>query len=366
MRKTSLNIIAAVLMLTCTISFADEEKKEEIKKSWFEKIEFKGDFRYKHEISKEEDNPQRSRERLRLRLSMDAEVNTDFSIGARLITGSDDPRSTDQTFTGGFSTKPFSLDRAFFEWTLSPINEVAVTGGKMSNPLFIPGKSNIIWDGDLSPEGLIAKYSPASGNLQPFVTAGSFWIEERKSEKDSWLAILQTGCRLKLADGSQFTLALGYFDYSAAKGYLPFYDSAKSFGNTLDTNGKYANDFNEINIAAEFKFELGNMPTTIFGDYVTNNAADNDSTGVLFGFSLSPKPISISFDYRKLEKDAVIGAFTDSSSWGGGTNGKGMRLSISYEVATNITIGANVYMDTKDLSNGKDCQIYQFELLLKF
>ncbi len=76
-----------------------------------DKIKTKADIRYRHELISEEDEDYiRNRQRIRARVefTMTASENIDGVI--RLASGSEDPISTNQTLTGGFSTKPIMLD----------------------------------------------------------------------------------------------------------------------------------------------------------------------------------------------------------------------------------------------------------------
>ena len=69
--------------------------------SWARGIKLKGDTRYRHELIDREGANQRNRQRLRVRLGLDAKVNDTVSAGLQLATGGDDPRSTNQTLGDG-------------------------------------------------------------------------------------------------------------------------------------------------------------------------------------------------------------------------------------------------------------------------
>ena len=74
---------------------------------------FKGDLRYRHEYIKQEDTDQRDRQRLRARLNMTATVDKSVNFIFALASGStDDPVSSNQDLTGGFSDKPVWIGRS--------------------------------------------------------------------------------------------------------------------------------------------------------------------------------------------------------------------------------------------------------------
>ncbi|MCX7703972.1 MAG: putative porin [Planctomycetota bacterium] len=353
--------------MTAPVMDKKEEKKEE-KKPWTDNITLLGDFRLRHETIKEENVTERNRERIRVRFGAEAKLNDEFKLTLRLASGSSDPVSTNQTLTGGFTRKDINIDLAFFEW--NPIDKkLSFLGGKMKNPLLIPGKSDLIWDGDLSPEGIAVKYTVSAKTVEPFITVAGFSVEERATAPDAWLFAGQGGLTLKFNEDTNLKFGGGYFNYGRTKGYQPFYLTTNGFGNTL-VGGRYANDYNEVEWFIEFKFKTGKIPFILFADYVENNGASEDNTGYLFGFSIgknkSPGDWSISYDYRRLEKDAVIGAFTDSDSWNGGTNGEGHRFSFEIVVAKNVSLGTTMFLNKKDLDNKTDFKRFQFDLVLKF
>ena len=55
------------------------------------------------------------------------------------------------------------------------------------------------------------------------------------------------------------------------------------------------------------------------------------------------------YEYRDIEKDAVVGVFSDSDFVGGGTDGKGHKFSVGYAVAKNATLSGTYFMTEKDV-----------------
>ena len=54
------------------------------------------------------------------------------------------------------------IDLAYFDWHPERVEGLNVIGGKMENPFYAPGKTELLWDGDLRPEG-VALNSPENG-----------------------------------------------------------------------------------------------------------------------------------------------------------------------------------------------------------
>jgi hypothetical protein len=351
-----------------------ENKDQEKKPSWFDNVQIKGDFRYRHETAKEEDVTDRNRERIRVRLGADAKVDESIKLVFRIASCADnDPRSTNQTLDDGFTHKAVWIDLAYFEAHPKMIKGLSLYGGKMNNPFLTISCNDLIWDFDLTPEGLAFKYSLSLGSLEPFVSGCGFVADERAAENDAWLVGGQTGLSLKCGELVSLKFGIGYFDYQATKGRPTFYHTTEGFGNSVVTVGPttyYINDYDEFEGFAELSLKVGSVPLSIFADYVTNRAVKQDDTGYLAGFAIGktkePGDWSIKYIFRKLEKDAVIGAFTDADCWGGGTNGEGNKLSFELVIVKNTTLGLIAFFDKKDLDNETDYNKYQVDISFKF
>lgn len=119
---------------------------------WFETVKWKGDPRLRHETQKREPAADRNRERFRLRFWFTAKPVEPLRIGVRLATGtSGGPVSTNQSFDATFDKKSVFIDQAYAQY--SPWDWLSLIGGKMDNPL---ETTDIVWDGDVTPEGLAA------------------------------------------------------------------------------------------------------------------------------------------------------------------------------------------------------------------
>ena len=77
--------------------------------------------------------------------------------------------------------------------------------------------------------------------------------------------------------------------------------------------------------------------------------------------------VELDYNYRELEADAVVGAFSDSDSFGGGTDGKGHKVSGKYQIAKNWQFGAAFFMNDIGLEgSSKDYNRLQLDLIAKF
>ncbi|MBN1552334.1 putative porin [bacterium] len=340
------------------------------KASWTDNIDLKGDLRYRHESIDQEGKETRDRHRIRARLELKAKANDKLDVGLRFASGSSDPVSTNQTLGEGFSSKSAWLDLAYFDW--HPTDCFSLMGGKMKNPFYTPGKNQLIWDGDLNPEGMALDVTMKKSMVELFLTGGGFWVEERKAYDDSMLYGIQAGLKVNMGKKAHIRFGGSYYTYSEAKGWAPFFDAGDSFGNSTDEDGLYAVDFSLVEAFADMEFPVGSLPLNIYADYVVNNGADEYDTGYLAGIMLGktkkPWSFSISYDYREVERDAVVGVFTDSDFAGGGTDAKGHKFGFALQLSKNCTAGATYFMDELGLESesATDYDRLQVDLQLKF
>jgi hypothetical protein len=314
-----------------------------------------GDLRYRNERIDEHSKDARFRNRIRARLTAKGNVQEELSYSLRLASGSTDPVSTNQSFDSGFSTKGLNLDLAYLTYKTKMAKVMA---GKMRNPFYKPGKTELIWDGDLSPEGMTI-HIPLH---MFFANFGYFWTEERSTAPDSTLHGAQIGIDHK-GDFLGVVFGLSYFDYLRLRGESTLFDTTDSFGNSTIA-GNYKNDFNLAEAFLEISLKT-KIPVKIYADYVKNTEGGEDDTGYLAGFSLGKK-IKFSYNYRKVEKDAVVGVFTDSDFGGGGTDHKGHELGLSYSPSKKTKFAFSHFVNKTALLNGKDYHRSMLDFSLKF
>ncbi len=355
-----------------------EEFKKDVKKAspeWVNKLKFSGDMRLRHEYFDRTAATDRSRERIRLRLGMEAGVSDELKAGVRLATGTNlDPVSTNQSFQDTFDKKDFFVDQAFLEYTPKGygLNDwgVKVLGGKFDSPFYY---TPLVWDGDLTPEGIAFQVTPKGwGAFEPFATGGIFPIDEISGSSDDptlYGAQVGTGWSPFPDHSNEFLRklklkgAVGYYDYTHLKAGIDADGvTATAFGNTLTSSVTtstitYNGDYNELDLAGEIGSVipgtlplLSGQPFKIQGDAVQNVALGRGrkSQGWQFGGKIgkADKPLAweAGYFYQWLEADAVIGRFTDSDFGDvGGTNRFGNVASFTIGTLKDSTLGAKYF-----------------------
>lgn len=345
--------------------------------TWAEKVRVKGDIRYRHEIIDQDGKDSRTRQRVRARAEIAATISEELSAAIKVASGSDDPVSSNQTLDNGFTSKGINLDKAYFDWHPAATPGLSIIGGKMSKPWVMV--KDLVWDGDLNPEGLAALYTCEMNGITLMANAGGFWLDERKADDDTMLYSGQLAMEMK-PGGAKVLVGGSLYSFDNMEGFTTLVDSEDGFGNTVieevGADGEveslaYANEFEEVEGFVAISAKAGDVPVKCYGNYVVNNDADEDDTGYLVGVKVGkakdPGTFELDYNYRELERDAVVGAFSDSDSFGGGTDGKGHKVSGKYQIAKNWKFGAAYFINELGLDGeSTDYNRLQVDLIAKF
>ena len=333
-----------------------------------DKLKIGGDFRLRYErIDQDSKERVRNRSRIRARVNMKYKINDNTDFDLRVATGSDDPVSTNQTLDDGFTSKELWLDRAYLTWR--PNDNMKIFAGKMANPFYKVGKNQLIWDGDLNPEGIAFNYDfDLSDNTSGFVNGGAFYVQENSSSSDVSLWGIQGALKNKFNETSSILGGLGYYDYHNMKGHTLFYED-KSFGNSY-SGTNYTSDYNLFEVFGEYKTKFNSTPFTAYGNWVRNlNAISDADTAWLVGckYNKASKPGTwqMDYDYRDVDADSVVALFNDSDFMGGKTDSKGHRFGAAYQVAKNVQVGVTHFIN-ENKSTGDKYNRTQLDVKIKF
>lgn len=367
-----------------------------IPKSWVDSIMIKGDLRYRYETINDDSafdankkNYTRQRDRIRARVQAEAKcsdrlkgvvgLTTDEGIGQ---TG--DPIAGNQTLTGGGSKKPVFLDLAYLDYNFFGDDpyELHAVAGKMKNP-FITLPDDLVWDSDLTPEGLALKGQMDLGFATVFANGGYIWIQERSSSEDSMFYGAQLAARVEFMPELALTVGAGYNNYANVQGFdvVDYVTPAGSYGNSTvngtvsgsTTNKAWKSEFTPLVIFAQVDAFVMGVPVAVFAQSLNNDKADTENQGLLYGVSIgkarNPRTWEIGYSRSKVEKDSTLAMWTDSDRWGGGTDGQGHKIYAKYQILKNLQAGVTYFKDEKVISDAartKDYDRLQVDLLASF
>ncbi len=339
---------------------------------WVEKINLKGDlrFRYQYESMDDDGDPSRHRWRVRCRLGAEVDVNEQWKAGFGLATGGDDPRSTNVTLDDTFKSLDVRIDYAFLQY--SPHKSTIILGGKFKNPLW--RAKDLLWDGDIRPDGIAAKFDFKTGPAEIFFTPAFFVLDEYDADRDDpYMLAFQAGTKLKFMDNMYFTAAATYYVFEDVKGND--FSEHGSGTNSVDEDGNLTQDYDSIAFDAEYGINLeGPVPCiAVFGQYVLSDA-DDDEQGYLAGVKFGHKKVKkfgqwqVKYNYRDLERDAWPDFLPDSDFYGGATDVKGNEVEFKFGLAKYVTFGIDYYFNVKPLTVDTDRKqdLVQADLMVKW
>lgn len=347
----------------------------------------------------------RNRMTLRARLGLVSDLKFGFKTSLRLSTGSAGPVSTSQTLggsDGNLSKYAVWVDRASVQWdAYTP--DVTLSAGRMANPF---SGSDLAWPDDLNFDGVAGRYQLKLNDAnQVYATAGAFPLQEfAVASTDKWLYGVQLGANLSLDPANKFNVGLAMYDFKGVEGVsdsgtAPTGAEAKSVG-YLDSQypgsvRQKGNTLIRINtdptaqaaapvwgLASKFKplvLNLGYQTTAMesvvlkaSADLIKNTGFDlaeiNRRTAAPIELAErtsaaqvrvqlgSPKQElrgdwSAFVAWRKVERDAWIDAFTDTTWHLGGTNYSGWSLGGAYYVGPRTSAGLRM-TSTRNLEDG--------------
>jgi hypothetical protein len=327
---------------------------------WASRISWKADARYRHEgVDPEEAAGEQTRHRIRARLAMTAKISDTLSgtIGLATNGGLNDPRSTMQTLGDGSSRKGIGLDLAHVDW--KPTDSFGMSFGKMPQPWF--KVSGFFFDGDITPEGIAARY--AQGAF--FANTWGMWLSERGGASDATLLGGQVGLSGHVG-GVKLTGALGYFDVGGVQGEvtttstsIPCLANPAFFGgpqgNTVvpDALGcpTLLYDFDMVEALAQAEMMVADQPLQLWAQFIRNNEAGDLDTGWLAGFiwgrASDPMSWEFGYAYGVMEKDAQFGQFVDSDFGGGITDADGSVVRVGFAPAKNWVMNGTYFMNDR-------------------
>jgi hypothetical protein len=328
---------------------------KETASSWAEKVQVKGDYRFRYEYIDKEDTDSQTRWRLRARPVIVAKPSSDIEVGFGLATGNnDDPVSSNQTIGGGSNDKPVWVDLAYGTWT--GLENTTITAGKMVNPYYTVEKSYLIYDADFRPEGLAIGWTDKTF----FANAAYTYIESDSTapaadgESNYGIPSIQLGVNLVPVTDTTLTLAAGYLDIPT-KGHPAIYggkfqgNSSVKVGAGAAAISTYQYDYHVANASLAFGFSVFDLPLSLYGDYIKNQDANSNDTGYMGGIRLGSAKKKgqwqVAYQYEDLEADATLGEMTDSDFGGGGTDVKGSVVTGQYMITDNWYAGSSVYFD---------------------
>lgn len=373
-------VLAAALGSLTAAQAADFKVSETLKT-----LSFGGDVRLRQEMFDKTTQGQvdRSRQRFRVRLATDADLPENLRVRLRFASGTGEQSSTNQSFDNGASQKGIWIDRAYLEW--KPRREIRLQAGKQAMPLWVPSTADIVWDGDLNPEGFgqsVEAIMP--GNFRLFANALQQAVDEDSgTTADQWEFSGQVGVDALVGD-ARWKTAAAYHHWTNTR--IGSFGQTVAEGNRRITAGPsagaLANKFGVAELTTELTLAVGDTTLTPGGTIIKNLAAMHLQrnghrhgdmgwqAGARYGKAGAAKTWEAAYYYKWSEVDSTPADFADSDFGDGGTNRQGHVFGASYAprdwmLLSFRTIATRVINDSEP--PGRDhINRYQLDLSVKF
>ena len=398
MKKTVLSTLAA-LILGSTVAYATPNpvlipksvaEATGIDHDVLKKIHFKGDLRLRYE-SKEtyyKDGTQSTNKytyhnRYRLRLIVGVDLTDKLTFEAGMRSGYGNPTSGNQTFLDDKALSDYFWQSLRFNILNLTYKDGASTikAGRHPFMLYRPIKSQLVWDNDISFNGISYKYENDSSIVNLGINQPTY--AERVNAKDNVnLFFAQYVKKIKL-DNSKLNVGAAMYYYDGLKGNTAMYfpeKGGKQMGNIFVTNASgekvYKNNFHIAEAFVEYKLkDLFGKPFAVAGSVAYNVAASNKNLGydlaMQIGKAKKVHDWQLKYSYTDLQADAVLGAHSDSDNFGGGTAAKGHAIRAKYKFGKRTYLAGTFFFNT--LNAGKeddkpkaDYERVQLDVIIKF
>jgi hypothetical protein len=359
---------------------------------WVSKFTPYGDVRIRNEAFFRKGDPDRNRDRFRLRFGSKVAVNDATELNFRLASGAaGDPISNNQSFSDTFTFKSINISNASVKVAPGPYIRrkpscITLLGGKFDTPTY--RASALLFDADLTPEGFFEAVKPVdekSGFFRSVAVNLGQWIFQENSKTGEGAVYAFQGVG-GFALGDSILANVGVADYSFNKASTiavarnkntslnitnavrlsdgtivagRSVDPAKAGPNKdgLDVNGDpititgFVSDFNIVNAGGDLTLDTGapHWPLKLFADFVKNTEAEGgDDTGFQVGAGIGankdPGDLNFTYAYERLETEAVVSAFADSEFGDAGTNNEGHVLQLGYVLLKGLQLLSTAYI----------------------
>lgn len=349
-------------------------------RGWHDRLKLQGDVRVRYQGEQLKnaatvtalDLDEQRRWRIRWRVGAIADVSDRWEAGFGLASGGSDARSTNQTLRGAFSTGDARLDYAYAKYQVS--ENVAALGGKFKNPLWRP--KDLLWDSDIRPDGFaIPMEFSVNDRMDAFVTPAYFVLSEYilADRKDAAVGLLQAGAKFAVTERISLQLAPAYYDFVNLKG-TPGPLALNVPSNSRDDQGLLIHDYRSLAFGGQLDVAGNELipQVRIFGEWVTNLAADDADNGWLAGLSVGDARVAgwgdwqVKFNHRRLEADAWPEFLTDSDHFFGATNVEGSEFELVWGLARGVNLSLDYYAGVKFLGTDVEQDLIQVDLNVKW
>ena len=332
-----------------------EAKKAE---SWATKVKVKGDIRLRYQYEDRDGSNARSRGRYRARIGIIGKPVDNFEAGVGLVSGGSNPRATNDTFSNTFETKDARMDYAYLQYKTGGLEAI---GGKFKRQRYLYQTTDLMWDGDVNPEGFATKYTMKNAYGSAYAAAGILVLDEEDGlSDDPFMYYGQLGQKFK--SGNIYGQIAGMY-YALSNYHFGLSDNGREH-NDNETNTD--DNFGGLGFSAELGAKTDFGKISFITDY-TNNLATNteEDTAYAVGLKWKKGKWKAKYIYADLAHNSVPDFLPDSDRFRGDTGIKGHEFAVGYKVNKRVSLGLDFYATQDDVTKA-DQEILQLDVKMGF
>lgn len=176
------------------------------------------------------------------------------------------------------------VDRAYIGWNAT--DWMTLIAGRQENQLYT---TSLVWDRDVTPEGLTEKFKTKMGGVDLFATLGQYYIQAKYEDAvngntttrkyTTKMFPVQIGAHYQINDESSIKVAPTLYTYAGANRQLGVFNPGTGTGGITGGYGVAGstgvNNLRVLEIPAEYNWMMADLSWRVFGDYAHNFSADN-------------------------------------------------------------------------------------------
>ena len=338
-------------------------KKAKKAESWATKVKVKGDIRLRYQYEDRDGSNARSRGRYRARIGIIGKPVDNFEAGVGLVSGGSNPRATNDTFSDTFETKDVRMDYAYLQYKTGGLEAI---GGKFKRQRYLYQTTDLMWDGDVNPEGFATKYTMKNAYGSAYAVAGILVLDEEGGlSDDPFMYYGQLGHKFK--SGNIYGQIAGMY-YALSDYHFVRADGSRA-DNNREHNDRETNtddNFGGLGFSAELGTKTDFGKISFITDY-TNNLATNteEDTAYAVGLKWKKGKWKAKYIYADLAHNSVPDFLPDSDRFRGDTGIKGHEFAVGYKVNKRVSLGLDFYATQDDVTKA-DQEILQLDVKMGF
>ncbi len=258
-----------------------------------------------------------------------------WSLTAGLATRGPTPASLDRRLDEGRADPRLGLRLAAARWMPAGELRCSLTLGRMEPPWI--AVSDLLWDADLTPDGVAFRGDTAPGEWAGLTRGGAFVVRAGDGADAPRLHALQAALLHRTGKQTHQLAGVSGFLADPAAPWPPAAGGASSPEEDLVTGEV----FGEIGIDLYY-------PLVLFGQYARQAEAEGWLTGATLGRARAIHSLELSYTYRRIERGLFPEAWVSSDLGGGGTAQCGHVVTLTYQLARDWQLALG-WMDSRPL-----------------